>query len=167
MDRLAPPGTPRQRTLLVRLLQPGLVLAPAQIIIDGGERIRRVGVIWAAPADALPAVPQPPETTAPAADPAFVAAVAMMADDPARTLVIRTDSDGDHSTYTLRLISAPGSSEPPAGVDPVLARVDFSFKVECPNAFDCTEARPCPPPPTVRGSARPSCWCGWTGRPWR
>lgn len=146
MDGLAPPGTPRQRTLLVRLLQPGLVLAPAQIIIDGGERIRRVGVIWAAPADALPAVPQPPETTAPAADPAFVAAVAMMADDPARTLVIRTDSVGDHSTYTLRLISAPGSSEPPAGVDPVLARVDFSFKVECPNAFDCAEARPCPPP---------------------
>lgn len=150
MDGLAPPGTPRQRTLLVRLLQPGFTLMPAQIVIDGGERIRRVGVIWAAPANALPTTARPPETTAPASDAAFVAAVAAMADDPARTLVIRTDSDGDHSRYTLRLISAPGSEVPPAGFDPVLSRVEFSFKVECPNEFDCAEERLCPPQPRER-----------------
>lgn len=147
MDRMAPPSVPRQRTLLVRLLQPGFVPTPAQVLIEGGERIRRVGVVWVAMANALPAVPQPGEVVAPADDAAFVAAVAAMADDPGRTLVIRTDSEGDFSRYTLRLISAPGASSPPDGFDPVLSRVEFSFKVECPTDFDCAEERLCPPEP--------------------
>jgi Baseplate J-like protein len=150
MDRLAPAGVPRQRTLLVRLLQPGFVPTPAQIVIDGGERIRRVGVVWVAMADALPAVPQPGELVAPADDLAFVDAVGAMADDPSRTLVIRTDSEGDFSRYTLRLVSAPGAGTPPAGFDPVLARVEFSFKVECPTDFDCAEERLCPPEARVQ-----------------
>lgn len=147
MDRMAPAGVPRQRTLLVRLLQPGFVPTPAQILIEGGERIRSVGVVWAAMADALPALPQPGEPLAPAADAAFVAAVAAMADDLGRTLVIRTDSEGDFSRYTLRFTSAPGAGTPPAGFDPVLSRVAFSFKVECPTDFDCADERLCPPEP--------------------
>jgi len=135
LDRLAPPGVPRQRTLLIRLLQPGFVLTPEHIVIDGGERLRQVAVLWAAPVNALPA----------AAEPALAAVVAAASDDLSRTLVVRTASEGDFSRYTLRLRSAAGSSQPPAGFDPVLSSIEFSFKVECPSDFDCVVKTLCPP----------------------
>ena len=53
LDRAAPPGAPRQQTLFVRLLRPGFVIAPDNLRIAGGERIRTV-VEWCAPAHALP-----------------------------------------------------------------------------------------------------------------
>ena len=133
LDRAAPPGVPRQRTLFVRLLRDNFSLTPDNIRIDGGERIPRVGVAWCAPADALPAQ----------AEPGLVDGV----DDLPRTLVIRTDSEGDYSRYTLALVANSGSDDPPAGFDPRLARIEFSFKVECPSDFDCAQAQPCPPGP--------------------
>ena len=45
----------RQRTLFVRLLKPAAGIHAEQVTIDGGERIRTVGVEWVAPANALPA----------------------------------------------------------------------------------------------------------------
>ena len=33
---------------------------------------------------------------------------------------------------------------PPAGIDPALAQVDFSFKVDCPSDFDCQPRRGLP-----------------------
>ncbi len=140
LDRLAPPAVPRQRTLLLRLLRPGFVINPEQVLIDGGERIRRVGVLWVATGDNLP----------PQAEPALAAALAVASDDLARTLVIRTDSEGDFSVYTLRLVSAPGSNTPPADFDPRLAQADFSFKVECPSEFDCEDMADCPPAPRAK-----------------
>lgn len=131
LDLAAPPAVPRQRTLFLRLLRPGFTLAPDNLRIEGGERIRTVGVEWAAPADALP----------PQAEVGLVASV----DDLARTLVIRTAGSGDHSRYTLRLVSASGSDSPPAGFDPRLASIEFSFKVECPSDLDCAGSRTCPP----------------------
>ena len=44
-----------------------------------------------------------------------------------------------------RLVAAAGSPAPPPGFDPLLAEVDFSFKVECPSDFDCKAACTCPP----------------------
>jgi len=38
-----------------------------------------------------------------------------------------------------------GHDDPPAGFDPLLSSIDFSFKVECPTDFDCAEPAPCPP----------------------
>lgn len=132
LDRLAPAGVPRQRTLFVRLLHPGFALAPENLRIEGGERIPTVGIAWCAPAGALP----------PLAEPGLVDTV----DDLARTLVVRTDGSGDHSLYTLSLVSASGSADPPAGFDPKLSRIGFSFKVECASDFDCAAAPACPPP---------------------
>lgn len=134
LDRAAPAGVPRQRTLLLRLLRPGFALVPAQIVIAGGERIRDVGVAWAAAGDALPALAEP-----------ALAALLAASDEPARTLVVRTTGEGDFSRYTLALVAAPGVAAPPPGFDPVLSRVDFSFKVECPSDFDCADDRLCPP----------------------
>jgi hypothetical protein len=131
LDNAAPPGAPRQQTLFVRLLRPGFVITPDNLRIDGGERIRTVGVVWCAPANALP----------PQAEADLVATV----DDLPRTLVVRTDSAGDFSTYTLSIIAKSGSTNPPAGFDPKLSSIEFSFKVECPSDFDCAQNPACPP----------------------
>jgi len=57
-------------------------------------------------------------------------------------LVVRVDRAGDFSTYTLRVVSSPTNDAPPAGFDPLLAQVPFSFKVACPTPFDCEAAPP-------------------------
>jgi hypothetical protein len=135
LDRASPPGAPRQRSLLVRLLRNvPATLSVDNLTISGGERIRRVPVVWAAAADNLPAV----------AEPGLVDSITNAA-DRARTLVIRTGSEGDFSRYTLSLVASIGATQPPAGFDPMLSRINFSFKVECPNPFDCAEPRECPP----------------------
>lgn len=124
-DSEALPGL-RQRTLFVRLLQPPGALTPeANVEITGGERIPTVAA-----------------STPPAAEvPALTAGL----DDPSTVLLVRTDSTGDFSRYTLRLVAGGGSDEPPAGFDPLLASVEFSFKVECPSDFDCAPVCECPP----------------------
>jgi conserved hypothetical protein, phage tail-like region len=133
-DSEAPSEALRQRTLFVRLLDPAPGLTLANVTIGGGERIN-VGIEWIAPA-----------TTPPAGeDPALVADLR----DPATILLVRTDSQGDFSTYTLQLVAGAGSDVPPAGFDPQLASVDFSFKVECDADFDCTPVCTCPVEPAV------------------
>ena len=130
LDKAAPPGAPRQQTLFVRLLRPGFTLTPDNLRITGGERIPTVGALWCAPANALP-----PQAEAKLLD---------SVDDLARTLVIRTDSSGDHSVYTLAILAGSGSDNPPAGFDARLSIIDFSFKVECPADFDCARTPQCP-----------------------
>lgn len=132
LDLAAPPGVPRQQTLFVRLLRPGFALAPDNLRIDGGERVPSVGIVWTGPADALP----------PEAEAGLTDGLA----ETTRTLVIRTDSSGDHSLYRLAIVSNSGTTEPPAGFDPRLSAIEFSFKVECPSDFDCAEQRFCPLP---------------------
>jgi len=51
---------------------------------------------------------------------------------------------GDFTPYTLRLVQGPLSDDPPAGIDPLLAAVRFTFKVNCPSDFDCRVERICP-----------------------
>jgi hypothetical protein len=58
-------------------------------------------------------------------------------------LVVTVDRPGDYSIYTLRLGDIGG--QPLAGLDPLLASVEFSFKVECPTDFDCLTEQVCPP----------------------
>ncbi|MDO9354077.1 MAG: putative baseplate assembly protein [Solirubrobacteraceae bacterium] len=134
LDLASPPGAPRQQTLLVRLLRSGFALTPDNLRIDGGERIRTVGVAWCAPADALPAEAE--------------AGLVDTVDDLPRTLVVRTEGSGDFSSYTLSIVANAGSSLPPDGFDPRLSSIAFSFKVECPSDFDCADTTVCPPTAT-------------------
>ena len=125
----------RQRTLLVRLLDPvPATLGPGNVVIDGGDRIGTVAVEWTAPADDLPA-------SVPAAEAASIAAGLA---EPDHVLVVRTAARGDFSTYRFALVAAPGSDSPPTGFDPILSQVRFSFTVECPSEFDCEQACTCP-----------------------
>ncbi len=135
--------SPRQRTLLVRAVKPfAATVAGGNVRIDGGVRVQGVRVLWAGRAadaaalhaDGLVSVAERDHLLA--------------QPDPALLLVVRTDREGDHSTYRLRLVEDDGGQgdAPLAGFDPLLADVAFSFKVECPSEFDCAPADACPPP---------------------
>ena len=123
----------RQLTLFLKFLRKPPVLTEDKIIIDGGERIKEVEIDWVAPATALPA--GEPSDLVEELDPLD------------HFLVIRTDFYGDFSLYTLRLVSGPGVDTPPAGFDPLLASLKFSFKVQCESDFDCHSKTPCPTEP--------------------
>lgn len=130
------PGDPtRQLTLFLKFLRPVPALSKDQLRIEGGERIKSVDIEWIAIANALPA----------GEPPSLVDGFA----PPTEFLVIRTKIYGDFSTYTLRLVSGPGSDTPPAGFDPRLSEIQFSFKVQCDSDFDCASTTPCPTPPAI------------------
>jgi hypothetical protein len=135
LDNDAPAGSPRQRTLLVRLLKPVPAgFASTQVRIEGGERERAIRVEWVDAASAPPAQAIPAEQ-------ALFGALA----DPDQVLVVRTDRYGDYSPYVLRLVRSALDAAPPQDFDPRLADVRFSFKVECPSDFDCKPVSHCEP----------------------
>jgi hypothetical protein len=68
------------------------------------------------------------------------------ANEVADHLEVTVNQRGDYSPYTLRLVE-PDSEEPLKELDPQLAAIDFSFKVECPSDFDCRPDRLCPTQP--------------------
>lgn len=118
LDDPALPPEARQRTLFVHFLKPlrGAALAKEQVRLEGGERIRNVQVI----------------------------SVTVGTDAQAHILTVQVDKAGDFSAYTLRLIQDAQHPQPPAGFDPLLATVAFSFKVNCPTDFDCQPVHVCP-----------------------
>ena len=144
VDREAPQALGiRQRTLVVRCfrdLAPGELTA-GQVRIEGGVRVSPVRVVWAA---SLPEVLDPGFGLIPAAEQTFFDDLFSADMQKARWLLVRTDSDGDFSTYTLRLVSSATNLEPPTGFDPRLSSAPFSFKVECPSDFDCKPRHVCP-----------------------
>ncbi len=92
----------------------------AKVSVTGGERVQKIRVdsaAWKRATKRLPA-----------------------------HLEVHVSPRGDYSTYTLSLVE-PGTGAPLKGLDPQLASVDFSFKVECPSDFDCLQKRICPPTP--------------------
>jgi Baseplate J-like protein len=119
IDRAAPSEAERQRKLEVHFVKAlgALALTPDNIRIEGGERIQNIVVVSVA-AGAAPDV-----------------------------LIVEVDQPGDFSLYTLRLVQGPLNDAVPAGIDPKLAAIEFSFKVECPSPFDCAPRNICPPEP--------------------
>ena len=123
-DAPAPaPGEPslRQRILVVHFIHDKhlAALTATNFRIEGGERTRGIRV----------------ESIAPSAG------------DPDNVLELHLDKYGDFSGYTLRLVQDAAHADPPDKFDPVLAAIDFSFKVECPTEFDCDAGHVCPPDP--------------------
>ena len=98
-------------------------LTPANLIIAGGTRVRGIRV-----------------TSVNAA---------------ANVLTVGVDRPGDFSAYELELVdplAAGRPQPPPAGFDPRLAVVGFSFKAGCASDFDCAPADACPPQVLPEGS---------------
>lgn len=133
LDHEAPGDTRPQRTLILRFLDTAPALTLENVELGGGERITGVEVDWITRADA-------PDVTL--VEPGLAAWLGTL-DAPDQVLVLRTSSNGDFSTYTLRLVASPGALTPPPGIDRVLSEVDFSFKVECPTDFDCAPVQVC------------------------
>ena len=73
-------------------------------------------------------------------------AVTALVAQAGRRIRIRVSARGDFSTYVLRLVSSPTDFTPPAGFDPRLCALPFSFKAACPSDFDCRVTDDCPPP---------------------
>ena len=146
LDNHDDPPALRQRVLYVNFLksltptgQPG-ALDVNNILIEGGERITDINVTRV--------------IAGAAGSPPF---------NRADVLVVEVEEPGDFSTYTLRLVEDaararaqgpdfPGSPfrRPPAGFDPVLSAIDFSFKVLCESDFDCRRDATCPTMPAVQ-----------------
>ena len=122
------PGDPlpdRQRTLFVHFINDpsGLVLGPANVRIEGGERIRDIRV-----SNAIIAIDPRSFSTRP-------------------VLVVQVEAAGDFSIYTLRLVEDTAQAGRLATIDPILRAVDFSFKVACDSGFDASTAACAPPRP--------------------
>ncbi|HEF4760902.1 TPA: putative baseplate assembly protein [Pseudomonas putida] len=148
LDVDAPSGSPRQRTLLVRLLKPVPPgLSRDNLRISGGERIRGAGIVWVGIASTPPAEATAGEQT-------LFSALA----EADHVLVVRTDTEGDHSLYRLHLMQSGSNDVPLPSFDPRLSSVDFAFKVECPSDFDCRPQHDCPeqtpPAPDINYLAR-------------
>lgn len=113
-----------QRTLTVYFLNKVSVsLQPANVIIEGGQRIRDLQV----------------------------GAVKVVKSEVAESdsyMEVTVNKAGDFSTYTLRVVG--GKNENGEWIrhpsfDARYDRVEFSFKVDCPNALDCRQEVICPP----------------------
>jgi len=93
-------------------------LAPAQIVVSGGEPTGQIAVV---------------DVTSGSAD-------------APRVVVIDLAGTGDFAPYSLQLVATPQTDDPPDGYDPALALVTFSFKAGCPTVGDCAPNLCCPPP---------------------
>ena len=111
----------RQRFLRIHFVKkPAPALGKANVSISGGERVRPIVIL------------NPPT---------------IGTGDDTDVLTVEVKEPGDYSIYTLSLVRGPNDPEPPTGIDPRLAWVEFSFKVECPSDFDCAPKHICPPEP--------------------
>ncbi|HEX8928764.1 MAG TPA: putative baseplate assembly protein, partial [Actinomycetota bacterium] len=67
------------------------------------------------------------------------------ADPAAEVLTVTVDRPGDFSPYELRLVDPAAGGATPAGFDPRLDAVTFSFKAACDTHLDCATRDDCPP----------------------
>jgi hypothetical protein len=140
-------GQLRQRVILVMLLKPvPAALGPSNVAIPGGVRITPVSAEWAFAASALAAgvpvdvVPQEQQDAINA-----ILQATFDSDELGRLFVVHTDSAGDFSPYELQLVDPAVPGRPAPTFDRQLARISFSFKVECRSEFDCQQPNVCPP----------------------
>jgi hypothetical protein len=136
LDQMAPAESLRQRIIIVHCVKPISGLKERNVRIEGGVRCK-VNVTKASIAsdmtDSLNTLTLEERSR-------------LLDDDsPDRVLIVEVDDTGDYSAYQLILCQSVTSDEPPPDFDPLLSRIDFSFKVECPNDFDCQSKMVCPP----------------------
>ncbi|KAF5409210.1 MAG: hypothetical protein Udaeo2_05710 [Candidatus Udaeobacter sp.] len=119
VDHDAATDADRQRFLRVHFVNDITLasLGPDNVTISGGERIRPIVILDAT----------------------------IGTGDDADVLTVEVEEPGDYSIYTLSLVRGTNDPLPPNDIDPRLAWIEFSFKVECPSDFDCAPKHICPP----------------------
>ena len=114
IDQLQP-SLENQRHLRVYFLGKAQVkLDKTNILIEGGRRIRDIQVVSVE-----------------------IHQSGTVEFDDSMEIVV--DKAGDFSTYTLRVVEKDehGQWHPHSKFDPRYDRIEFSFKIDCPNDFDC------------------------------
>ena len=119
IDNSAPLGTDRQRFLHVHLLKD-----PAPVTYD------ETNLVVEGPSGALRLV-----------------AVQTGLPPQANVVVVELAAPGDFALHHLHFRRGLLDERPPTELDPQLAAIDFSFKVECPSEFDCIAPCGCSDPP--------------------
>lgn len=121
------PDLENQRHLRVYFLgKAPVVLDKTNIRIEGGRRIRDIQVVSVE----------------------IHKSELIEFDDSMEVIV---DKAGDFSTYTLRVVEKNPQNQwqPHSAFDPRYDRIDFSFKIDCPNDFDCKPVDTCPVEPAT------------------
>ncbi|MCB9765338.1 MAG: putative baseplate assembly protein [Alphaproteobacteria bacterium] len=147
---LPPSSLDRQKYLIVYLFHPPQVtFTTGNLSITGGSRITTINVEWVHLAADLAASPltQPSDITRTgdwiiAKNLAGIIVGSTFAIAPNlldRALIVRVDKPGDFTEYTLKLVSALGSTALISGFDNVFSQVTFSFKADCPTDLDCRQ----------------------------
>ena len=121
----------------------------ANVLIEGGVRIKDIRINWASRLDKIKKSLQTPD------DNAIVIKdlskrekniIEEINTDFKRVLAVRPSTDGDYSRYRLWLVNSKDPSIPLQNFDMLLSHIDFSFKVECHSGFDCSpDQNECPP----------------------
>jgi hypothetical protein len=106
--------------------------------IDGGVRIKNIGVEWAQPYSPSLVNVMVNDTE----NENILDAIGNYSQQ--NVLVIRPTSNGDFSNYTLQLVDSQDSTLPVSGFDPIFSIVVFNFRVDCPSDFDCNAKSVCP-----------------------
>jgi len=121
------------------------------LVVEPGETTLLVHFLHDLPgtgAGAVPASPAPALTTAHVAidgGERFPDLAVRTVTATGAVLTVTVDRPGDYSEYRLRLRTSANDGTPPAGFDPQLSGVRFTFKVDCPSDFDCRGDDDCPP----------------------
>lgn len=121
------PDLQNQRYLRVYFLgKAQVVLDETNILIEGGRRIRDIQVVSVE----------------------IHQSGNVEFDDSMEILV---DKAGDFSTYTLRVVekNEQGQWQAHSAFDPRYDRIEFNFKADCPNDFDCKPQDICPVEPAI------------------
>lgn len=114
-----PPIPNKQPTLVLHLINPLAIMLEAQNFrISGGARIQNIEVMH------------------------------VRLGDREDILELLVSEPGDFSMYTLSVVDAANNNNPPVGFDRLLSNIDFSFKYNCADDFDCN--RPEQPAPETR-----------------
>jgi hypothetical protein len=134
-----PPQIPVDRPLLLvfcfnSILAEGnkSTVEARNIRIEGGTRIKNIGIDWAQPYPLLSASMKQK------------LAAEIEGYKSENVLVVRPTRNGDFSTYTLRLMDSQTPTIPISGFDPVFSSEPFNFRVDCPSDFDCAPQQTCP-----------------------
>ena len=129
----------RQRILLVRLVLPAPagvfdtdIGAAHAVTVTGGVRVVDPPVRWVRRLSTLDPATIDADLTIP--ERTYLDEIVAAATGADHWLVVMVEGYGDHAIYRFALRDG---GAPPAGFDPQLSDVGFTFKAECPSPFDC------------------------------
>ena len=113
-------------------------LSENNVQFEGGVKVKNLRAVWAMPyMDMLDMLVAAPSDLPMTIEEFNLFEDYVDVDSKDKALIVCPSSDGDFSTYTLRIVDPLSSSiVPPKGFDVILSSIDFSFKINEASLFD-------------------------------